>query len=111
MSNHCHFFYYNISWTDPVTGKQCGCRVAFQVRIRPDSYHIGPQTIGVKHQMDPRFPNSELEWSTKRRGVTVLVGLLVKIEGVEDDADVQLLEQLEAEQPALPQGSLHNRNS
>ena len=37
--------------------------------------------------MDPKFSNSELEWSTKRRGVAVLVGLLVKVEGVDQETD------------------------
>ena len=54
--------------------------------------------------MDPRFSNSELEWSTKRRGVTVLVGLLVKVEGLDDDPDVDILEQAASLEPILPQG-------
>ena len=54
--------------------------------------------------MDPKFSNSELEWSTKRRGVTVLVGLLVKVEGLEEEVDVELLGQVAAAEPSLPQG-------
>ena len=56
-------------------------RVAFQVRIKPGTYDVGPETIGAgRKPIDPRFSNIELEWSTKRRGVTVLTGLLVKME-------------------------------
>ena len=59
----------------------CWTNVALQVRIQPDAYTVGPQTIGSRVEIDPKFPNSRLEWATKRRGVTVLVGLLVRMEG------------------------------
>ena len=56
--------------------------MAFQVRIKPGCYDVSQQTIGAKTDIDPLFSNSELEWSTKRRHAAMLVGLLVKIEGV-----------------------------
>ena len=77
---------------------------ALVVRIRPDAYTIGPQTIGARSQMDPKFSNSELEWSTKRRGVAVLVGLLVKVEGVDQETDTGTLAQAAAMESGLPQG-------
>jgi len=50
------------------------------VRIQPGAYRVGPETIGAQGTIDPLFPNTELEWSTNRRGVVILVGLLVKVE-------------------------------
>ena len=79
-----HFLSQNpiFRWTDPLTEIQHDIRVALQVRIRPDTYDVGKQTIGARGTIDPLFPNSELEWSTDRRGVVILVGLLVKVEDV-----------------------------
>ena len=54
--------------------------------------------------MDPKFSNSESEWSTKRRGVTVLVGLLVKVEGLEDSVQTPALAQVVSMEPSQPQG-------
>ncbi|CAH1250763.1 NEURL4 [Branchiostoma lanceolatum] len=72
-------------------GKVYGARVAFQLCIRPDSYEVGPETIGARREgrtIDPLFSNDELEWSTKERGGTALYGLLVKLETfVEGQAD------------------------
>lgn len=51
-----------------------------QVYVKPGSYKIGPQTIGANEQIDPKFQNNELEWSTKERGSIILYGLLIKIE-------------------------------
>jgi len=45
----------------------------------------------------------ELEWSTKRRGVTVLVGLLVKVEGMGNEPDLDWSTQVAAATPVLPQ--------
>ena len=58
-------------------------RVGFQVRIQPGKYDVGRETIGAtekKQTIDKNFKNSELEWSTDKRGVLVLTALLVKIE-------------------------------
>ncbi|XP_070554512.1 neuralized-like protein 4 [Ptychodera flava] len=55
-------------------------QVAFQVYIQPDTYERGPETVGLKTKLDPEFNNQELEWSTKRRGVILLAGVLVKLE-------------------------------
>ena len=65
---------------DPKTRKTYHVRVAFQVYLKPGSYKIGQQTLGVNEQIDPKFTNNELEWSTKERGSTMLSALLVKIE-------------------------------
>ena len=75
------------------------------MRIKPDSYDVTDQTIGAERQIDPKIPNSELEWATKRRGVTILVGLLVKIEDPTTKAeDLKLVKQFAAKEPTLPQG-------
>ncbi|XP_078663714.1 uncharacterized protein LOC144906894 [Branchiostoma floridae x Branchiostoma belcheri] len=71
-------------------GKVYKARVAFQLCIRPNSYTIGPETVGARSMgetIDPLFSNDELEWSTKERGGTALYGLLVKLEPFVDDSD------------------------
>ena len=55
-------------------------RVAFQVFICPGSYQVGPETIGARKQLDPKFSNREIEWYTNQQGSTVLYGLLIKVE-------------------------------
>ena len=57
-------------------------RVAFQVRIKPDSYSTGKETTGATAEgetVDPNFSNSELEWSTDCRGVVILVGIIIQV--------------------------------
>ena len=51
---------------------------------------MGKQTIGAGGTIDPLFPNSELEWSTDRRGVVILVGLLVKVEDIVGDVSSKI---------------------
>lgn len=58
-------------------------KVAFQVRIKPKCYKVGPETVGLTargKEIDPNFKNEELEWMTKQRGVIMLVGLLIKLD-------------------------------
>ena len=79
--------------------------MSLQVRIEPGTYRddVDPETIGARKRtvkIDPRFSNDELEWSTKRRGVTFLVGLLVKVEGMGDEPDMDWSTQAT---PVLPQ--------
>ncbi|XP_078583433.1 neuralized-like protein 4 [Branchiostoma floridae x Branchiostoma japonicum] len=83
-------------------GKVYGARVAFQLCIRPDSYEVGPETVGARGEgktIDPLFSNNELEWSTKERGGTALYGLLVKLEPFDEESadDVGFDERLYAE--------------
>ena len=69
------------SFKDSGTKKTYRCRVAFQVLIRPDSYTVGMETVGYGHkQVDSEFRNSEIEWSTKQIGATILYGLIIKAE-------------------------------
>jgi len=55
--------------------------VAFQVLQKPDSYKVHAETVGAVVQIDEYFPNSEMEWYTKSRGVHFLQRLLVKCVG------------------------------
>ena len=69
------------SFYDSVTNKNYKCRVAFQVLIRPDSYVVGKETLGYGEKVfDKEFKNTEIEWSTKQYGATILYGLLIKAE-------------------------------
>jgi hypothetical protein len=59
--------------------------VAFQVLQKPDSYTVNRETVGATragvNPIDESFPNSEMEWKTKSRGVHFLQRLLVKCVG------------------------------
>ena len=91
-------------WTDPQEDyAPQQIRTAFQVRIQPGTYDVGPQTVGASKPIDPEFRNEELEWSTKRRAVTVLVGLLIKIEGVEESPHLSVMARIAKKEPALMQ--------
>ena len=67
-------------FTDPKTKRVCNVSVAFQVRVRPNSYTMGPQTIGVNHSIDPYIENSKIEWFTKERSAIVPCALLIRVE-------------------------------
>jgi hypothetical protein len=62
-----------------IDDKEYKAQVVMQVLIHPDAYTVGRQTVGAKTQIDPRFSNDEMEWSTKRRGAIILYGLLVRV--------------------------------
>ena len=56
-------------------------KVAFEAYIKPGTFEMGPETVGARRvQIDPLYSNSELEWSTKHRGVIILTGIMVKME-------------------------------
>ena len=81
---HCgSFLRWHLSFTcryeDEPSGKTYNAKVALQLCIRPDSYNVGPQTIGATSEIDPKFNNQEIEWFTKERGSTIPYGLLVKL--------------------------------
>ena len=66
-----------------MNAKKYGCRVAFQVLIDPNSYKVGKETLGYGSKpIDTEFDNSEIEWSTKEYGTTILYGLLIKAEEI-----------------------------
>ncbi|CAH1773995.1 unnamed protein product [Owenia fusiformis] len=65
---------------DICTRKSYCATLAFQAYIKPGSYKTGPQTLGLHQQIDPRFTNNEVEWSTKEEGAIALHALLVKLE-------------------------------
>ena len=73
-------FFLSFRFKDIKSKKTHFARIAFQVCVKPGSYKIGPQSIGANEQIDPKFDNNEIEWSTKERGATVLAAMLVKVE-------------------------------
>ena len=76
-----YFILFLCSFKDSVTKKTYKCRVTFQVLIKPGSYTVGRETVGYgDRQIDIEFKNSEIEWSTKQFGATILYGLLIKAE-------------------------------
>ncbi|XP_070553369.1 uncharacterized protein [Ptychodera flava] len=76
----CDVYAPATEFTDASTEKSYTARVAFQVRINPKSYKVGPKTIDVTSKIDPKFSDQEIEWFTKERGAVILYGLLVKME-------------------------------
>jgi hypothetical protein len=58
-------------------------RPGFQARIRPSTYSIGQETVGVTAPIDDTgtVHNNRLEWYTtgEERGAILLTGLLVKL--------------------------------
>ena len=73
----CHF---TCSFKVAGSEQQFLGQVALQVRIKPDSYDVIPQTVGLREKLDPHFPNDELEWATNWRGVIIIVGILIRVE-------------------------------
>lgn len=70
------------SFQDPVSKKKQYGRVALQVRIKPDSYTVGKETLRASRKgvvIDPHFHNEDLEWSTICRGVIIPVGIIIKV--------------------------------
>ena len=79
-SHHC------CRYRDPKTRKFHQARVAVQLCVKPGAYkvagaHISDRDdeVGVE-QIDAKFSNSELEWSTKEHGSTSLCALLIRID-------------------------------
>ena len=73
-------FLGSLNFQDPSTNKSFSSKAVLQLCINPDSYQVGPQTIGATSDIDPKFSNQEIEWSTKERGSIILYGLLVKLD-------------------------------
>ncbi|XP_020912357.1 neuralized-like protein 4 [Exaiptasia diaphana] len=67
------------TFVHPETKKTYKAKVAFQLWIRPGSYNVGPQTVGSEEEIDPKFSNQEIEWSTVERGAVHFYGLLVRL--------------------------------
>ncbi|XP_077870113.1 LOW QUALITY PROTEIN: neuralized-like protein 4 [Saccoglossus kowalevskii] len=74
----------SVKWTDKRTGISYNAKVCFQVWIRPDSYAVGPQTLGKDSVIDEHFSNDELEWFTTEKPAVIPYGLLVKLESTSD---------------------------
>ncbi|XP_078679054.1 neuralized-like protein 4 [Branchiostoma floridae x Branchiostoma belcheri] len=71
------------TWRDSVTGQTYRVRSAFQARIRPGSYSVGPTTlhhVRRNDRIDPIYNNDEIEWSTKHVDAIMFYGLFIKME-------------------------------
>eukprot|EP00667_Euglena_gracilis_P008791 EG_transcript_8905 len=64
-------------YTKPALLKGEKWLIALQLRIQPDAYAVGQQTVGATAPISPLFSNSEVEWYTRRRGVHLVTGLLL----------------------------------
>lgn len=55
-------------------------QTVFQLRVRPECYSVGLQTLGAQYKdIDRHFKDSELEWYTKEAGSVYLTGILVRV--------------------------------
>ena len=81
--------------------------MAFQLRVKPGSYEVIPETVGARRKgvrLDPRFSNEEMEWATDWKGSFLLVGLLVKLENLGKEPSPQ--KHTGMAEVALPQSKL-----
>lgn len=73
---------FSSRFLDSSSKKLYQAKVAFQVYVRPGSYTIGPQQLGVCDPIDVRFSNNDLEWYTKEENSVILHSLLMKVDPV-----------------------------
>lgn len=53
-------------------------RFALQLRIQPESYSTGQQTIGTTDEIDPHIPNKSIEWYTDQLHAHFFTGILLR---------------------------------
>ena len=63
-----------------MNGKTYQAQAVLQTLIKPETYEVGRQTLDLKVQIDPRFSNDELEWSSKQRGAIIIYGILLRLQ-------------------------------
>ena len=68
-----HKVYTNVFYSD---GKMY--RFALQLRIQPNTYKIGQQTIGASEQIDPHISNKSIEWYTEQTHTHFFTGILIQ---------------------------------
>ena len=56
-------------------------KVVLQLRIRPESYGVGQETVGASSSIDPHVSNDSIEWYTKgdEKGSICITGVLFKL--------------------------------
>ena len=52
-------------------------RFALQLRLQPDTYCIGQETVNATEQIDPYIPNKSIEWYTNQLHTHFFTGVLV----------------------------------
>ena len=53
-------------------------RFALQLRIQPNTYSVGQQTIGATTEIDPNIPNTSIEWYTNQSHTHFFTGILIR---------------------------------
>ena len=56
-------------------------RFALQLRLQPNTYDIGQQTIGATREIDPNIPNKSIEWYTNQYHTHFFTGILIRERG------------------------------
>lgn len=53
-------------------------RLALQLRIQPNTYSVGQQTVRATKRIDPHVPNSSIEWYTEQSHTHFFTGILIR---------------------------------
>ena len=53
-------------------------RFALQLRIQPNTYQIGQETIGASKQIDTHFSNKSIEWYSEQLHTHFITGILIQ---------------------------------
>ncbi|XP_072020610.1 uncharacterized protein [Amphiura filiformis] len=61
------------------SGRYVYVRTVIQVRIKPDRFQVGPQTIGRSDPIDPPLDNDSIEWSTTARNCVIPTAVLIQV--------------------------------
>ena len=59
----------------PSKGKKY--RFALQLRLQPDTYQTGQETVNASEQIDPHIPNTSVEWYTQELHTHFFTGVLI----------------------------------
>ena len=76
-------------FTDPATGTPKKAQVAFQVRLKPESYSIGHETVHAAEPIDQHISNDSIEWYTRGdiAGSIIPTGLMVRVVDEDDEEE------------------------
>ncbi len=64
----------------PDSNRYVNIRTVLQVRVKPEQFEIGPQTIGKIRPIDPPIPNDAIEWSLTARNCVIPTAVLIQLQ-------------------------------
>ncbi|XP_072014019.1 uncharacterized protein [Amphiura filiformis] len=60
-------------------GRHVYVRTVLQVRVKPDQFIVGPQTIGRSDPIDPPIDNKTIEWALSARNSVIPTAVLIQV--------------------------------